>query len=119
LQIEQPLLIPALILGVASVFWWRHSGDLRLYVWVQAAPLLAIPFVIAMFPARHTHRNYLVYGLIFYGIAKIAEILDQGTYALTSQWVSGHTLKHLLAAMAPLMLLLMLQRRQAVARANT
>ncbi len=122
-QIERPLLIPALILGVASVFWWRHTGDLRVYIWVQAAPLLAIPFVLAMFPARHTHRNYLIYGLIFYAAAKVAEYFDQGAYEFTVQWVSGHTLKHLLAAMAPLMLLLMLQRRQATvlfrSRSNT
>ena len=114
-QFERPLLIPALILGVASVFWWRYSDDLRVYIWVQLAPLLAIPFVLAMFPGRYTHRNYLISGLIFYAVAKAAEYFDHGAYALTAQWVSGHTLKHLLAAMAPLMLLLMLRRRQLVA----
>ena len=109
--LERPVLLPALLLGIASVLWWRYSDDLRIYIWVQLAPLLAIPFVVAMFPARYTHRNYLIYGLIFYAIAKVAEYLDHGAYAFTAQWLSGHTLKHLIAAMAPLMLLLMLQRR--------
>jgi uncharacterized membrane protein YidH (DUF202 family) len=114
-QFERHVLIPALVLGAASVFWWRHTGDLRVYAWVQAASLLAIPFVLAMFPARYTHRVYLLYGLGFYALAKVAEGYDEKLYTLTSSFISGHTLKHLLAALAPLMLLWMLQRRQAVA----
>ena len=109
---ERGLLIPALIIGMASVFWWRHTDDLRFYVWVQLAPLLAIPFVLALFPGRYTHRWYMLFGLGFYGLAKIAEFYDKETYALTSLIVSGHSVKHLLAAMAPLCLLLMLRRRR-------
>ncbi len=111
-QFERALLLPALAIGVASVLWWRYSGDLRLYVWVQAAPLLAIPFVLALFPARYTHRRYLLYGLGCYVLAKIFEHYDEPVFVATAQWVSGHTLKHVLAAMAPLMLLLMLRQRK-------
>ena len=111
-SLEKPVLVPALVLGIASVFWWRHTNELRIYVRGQLAPLLAIPFVLAMFPARHTHRGYLMYGLVFYALAKVAEGFDQGAFAFTAQWISGHTLKHLIAAMAPLMLLLMLRRRR-------
>jgi hypothetical protein len=109
---ERALLIPALIIGIASVLWWRHTDDLRFYIWVQLAPLLAIPFVLALFPGRYTHRWYMLFGLGFYGLAKIAEFYDKETYALTSLFVSGHSVKHLLAAMAPLCLLLMLRRRR-------
>ena len=112
-KFERPVLIPALVIGIASVFWWRYTDDLRVYIWVQAAPLLAIPFILAMFPGRHTHRVYMMYGLGFYALAKVAEYYDKETYALTSLFVSGHSIKHLLAAMAPLALLLMLQRRKA------
>lgn len=111
-QYERPVLIPALIIGVASVFWWRTTDDLRVYIWVQGAPLLAIPFILAMFKGRYSHRGYLLYGLAFYAAAKVAEYFDAGAYALTSQLVSGHSIKHLLAAMAPLFLLLMLRRRR-------
>lgn len=113
--LERPLLIPALVLGVASVLWWRYNDDLRLYIWVQAAPLLAIPFVLAMFTARYTHRLYLLFGLGFYVLAKVAERYDQAIFEATAQFVSGHSVKHVLAAGAPLMLLLMLRRRQALA----
>ncbi len=113
-QFERPVLIPALIIGIASVFWWRYTDDLRVYIWVQLAPLLAIPFIMGVFPGRYTHRSYLLYGLLFYALAKVAEYYDKETYALTSLFVSGHSIKHLLAAMAPLFLYLMLRRRRDV-----
>jgi hypothetical protein len=113
-QWERPVLVPALVIGVGSVLWWRYSDDLRVYIWVQLAPLLAIPFILAMFPARYTHRVYLLYGLFFYALAKVAELYDRETFAQTSLLVSGHSLKHLTAALAPGMLLLMLRRRQAL-----
>lgn len=104
-------LMPALFVGVVSVLWWRYSGDLRFYIWVQAAPLLAIPFVLVMFRGRHGHRLYLVLGLVFYALAKMAELRDQEIFEWTDFALSGHSLKHLLAAMAPVSLWLMLQRR--------
>ena len=115
-QWERRLLWPALVVGVISVFWWRYADDLRLYVWVQAAPLLAIPFVLAMFQARFTHRFYLLFGLGFYVLAKGLENYDEQVFAATAQFISGHSLKHLLAACAPLMLLLMLRRRSAIGK---
>jgi hypothetical protein len=117
-SIERHTLMPALILGIASVLWWRYSGDLRLYIWVQAAPLLAIPFVLVMFPGRHSHRLYLVPGLVFYALAKVVELHDQEIFEMTGFALSGHSLKHLLAAMAPLCLLLMLARRKPIPQAG-
>jgi hypothetical protein len=70
--LERVLLAPALIAGVASVLWWHWSGDLRFYLWVQYAPLLCIPLVLVLFPARYTHRRYLAYGLSLYVLAKLA-----------------------------------------------
>ena len=96
-----------------SVLWWRWSGDLRLYLLVQFVPLLCIPFVLALFPARYTHRRFMLYGIGLYGLAKAAEMADKGIFTLTSHVVSGHTLKHLLAAGAILALYVMLRRRKA------
>ena len=111
---EPALLAAALLTGIFSVFWWRLSGDLRPYIWVQAAPLLAIPYVIAAFPGRHTHRYYLLYGVGLYALAKAAELLDHMIYAYTGAVISGHSLKHLLAAAAALSVWRMLQRRQSL-----
>lgn len=109
---ELALLVPALIVGIASVFIWKATNDLRVYVWVQATPLLAIPYVIAAYPGRHTHRHYLLYGVGFYALAKVAEVLDYWIYDATWTAISGHSLKHLLAAAAPFCVYLMLRRRQ-------
>src|SRR5262245_9106720 len=112
-RLERALLVPAIVVGIASVYLWKYTDDLRVYVWVQFAPLLAIPFVIAVFPGRYTHRHYLLYGVGFYALAKAAEFYDNGFYALTSSIISGHSLKHLLAAVAPFCVYLMLRRRKA------
>jgi hypothetical protein len=109
--VELPLLAGALATGISSVFWWQYSADLRIYIWVQGAPLLAIPYVIAAFPGRHTHRHYLLYGVGLYALAKVAELYDQEIYAATGAAISGHTLKHLLAAMAVFCVYRMLCRR--------
>jgi hypothetical protein len=111
--LEPYLLAPALGVGLASVLWWYYTDDLRLYYWVQAAPLVCLPFAMLMFRRMYTHRHYLVYGLALYVLAKLAEVWDQEIFAFTSGIVSGHTLKHLLAAGAVLCVYLMLRRRRA------
>lgn len=111
---EMHLLIGTLTVGVFSVFWWQYSGDLRIYIWVQGAPLLAIPYVIAAFPARFNRRHYLLYGVALYALAKVAELFDHEIYAATGALISGHSVKHLTAALAVLCVLLMLKRRQSL-----
>ena len=112
--LERFLLAPALAIGVMSVAWWGWSGDLRFYLWVQFAPLLCILLLLALFPARHTHRRFILYGLGLYGLAKVAEVEDRGIFTLTAHVVSGHTLKHLLAACAILAILARLRRRAPI-----
>ena len=38
--------------------------------------------------------------IVWYGLAKVAELFDIGIFNLTGGAVSGHALKHLLAAVA-------------------
>lgn len=111
---EKVVLICAIAIGVAAVLWWHYTDDLRLYIWVQAVPLAAIPLMLALFPGRYTHRVYLLYGFSFYVVAKLAEVGDRQLFALTSNMLSGHSLKHLLAAFGFLFVYLMLRRRQPV-----
>jgi len=110
-RLERLLLAPALIVGIASVLWWDHSGDLRFYIWVQLSPFLATVVLLLAYPGRYTHRAYLWYGLGLYALAKIAEGYDREIYAITAQLLSGHVLKHLLAACAVFVIYLMLARR--------
>lgn len=110
-NLEPALLAGALLTGITSVWWWQHSGDLRIYIWVQGAPLLAIPYVIAAFPGRYTHRHFLLSGVGLYALAKAAELLDHPIYAATGAAISGHSVKHLLAAIAVFFVYRMLCRR--------
>jgi len=113
-RLERMLLAPALIVGIASVLWWDHTDDLRFYIWVQLSPFLAIVVLLLAYPGRYTHRAYLWYGLVLYALAKISEGFDREIYSLTAQALSGHVLKHLLAACAVFVIYLMLLRRSAL-----
>jgi len=113
LRHERYILLPAIVVGAISVGWWYRTGDLRLYIWVQAIPLLAIAVLFVLFRATYTHRRYLVYGLGLYLLAKVAEYYDREVFSFTGNMLSGHSLKHLLAAAAMFLVYLMLRRRRA------
>lgn len=115
------LLLPLTVLGAASVIYWHQSeihgdGDLRFYLLVQFFPLLCIPLLLLLFPARYTRSSDLVGALAWYVGAKVLEALDKQIFA-QGQLVSGHTLKHLLAAVTAYLILHMLRKRKpALAR---
>ena len=54
--------------------------------------------------------GYLVAALVFYALAKLLEHYDHGVFALTGGAVSGHSIKHLLAALAPAAILAMMRQ---------
>ena len=95
------MLYPLTILGAFSVYWWHFSQDLRLYVFVQFFPLISMPILVAGFPAQYTRGDLPLVALGFYIACKIVELKDREIFTLTGKIVSGHTLKHLLAAVSP------------------
>jgi len=99
------LLLPLVVLGVFSVIWWHYTegtgrGDLRLFYLLQFYPMLMIPMVLALYyhPARKPIALSLGWVVFWYAIAKIFEQLDKPFYVALG--VSGHTLKHLAAAVS-------------------
>lgn len=93
-----------LLAGAASVAYWnlteaRGVGDLRPYVLVQFLPMLLVPVILALLPARWLRTRWLVAALAGYALAKVLEQFDGAVYAALGV-VSGHTLKHLVAALA-------------------
>ncbi len=110
------LLWPLLLLGIASVLWWGWTetlgrGDLRPYAVVQFYPMLALPLILVLYPGRHTDGHFYWLLIASYGLAKLAEYLDAPLYDLFGV-LSGHGLKHLLAASGPVFLAEMLRRRR-------
>lgn len=110
------LIAPLVLAGVASVLYWhwtelRGVGDLRPYAAVQFFPLVAIPLMMLVLPARYTAAGAIWVALVWYGLAKLLEELDRPIYALTQHIISGHSLKHLAAAASAWCFLRMLRRR--------
>lgn len=112
-KLEKYALFPAVVLGVTSVIYWHLFNDLRPYIWVQLAPILAIPLLLILFESSYTHQGYLLAGLGLYGLAKAFEHFDTLIFAYTGSWLSGHTLKHLSAAASIYVILRMLRLRHS------
>jgi hypothetical protein len=106
------LLLPAILAGFSSVIYWHWYDDLRFYVWIQFMPLLVVPILMVLFRPRYTHQWLLPVALAFYMFSKLAEAYDPEIFAYTQGYVGGHTLKHLLAALACYVVLLMLKTRK-------
>lgn len=110
------LFLPLIAIGVASVFYWAHTeslghGDLRPYGLVQFLPVLLVPAIAITYNSAFDQRSYLFVMFAIYAVAKVFEHFDHTIYAF-GQVVSGHTLKHIVAALVPLALLQGLRKRQ-------
>ncbi len=108
---------PLVALGVCSVLYWSWTqsqgrGDLRPYVLVQFLPIVLMPLVLWLFPARYLRSRLLLHAFAWYGLAKALEQFDHGVYQLTHV-VGGHPLKHLVAALAVLCILRAVPLRSA------
>ena len=100
------VLVAALAFATLAVaFWWlterAGQGDLRLYLFVQILPMLLVPLGLALglratTPAAAPAGAW--WGVLgCYVLAKLFEIADQPVFAALGL-LSGHTLKHLVAA---------------------
>lgn len=103
------------ILGGASVLYWywteqSGAGNLNYYIVVQFYSLLLIVLLSLFFPSHYTRGGEMYQVVALYAVAKVAETFDQQIYSL-GQVVSGHTIKHLLAAVAIYLIVRMLQKR--------
>lgn len=109
------LLWPMLIVGIGSVLYWIYTeqqgaGDLRPYALVQFLPMLLIAVILIQ--RRDAPNRTRVYWLMlgWYLLAKVFEFYDVAIFELGGI-LSGHTLKHLAAAVAPWILLRALLRQ--------
>ncbi len=109
-------LLPLLMaLGAASVLWWWATeragvGDLRPYLLLQAAPLVLVPAWQWIAGAAPRERAMFGIAIALYALAKLAELGDRLVLD-TLGAMSGHTLKHLLAALAACAIAVGLPRR--------
>jgi hypothetical protein len=115
---------PLLLVGVITVVYWYATeragrGNIIPYAAYQTWSIAAIVLVIAAFPARrYSHGGLLAWAAVWYGLAKIFETFDLQVYRLLNGVLSGHTIKHVLAAGAVFAVVRQLQRRSALAAVN-
>lgn len=117
------MLLPVFILlGIFSIYHWHQTeligaGDLRLYLMIQFLPAILILYMLFFLPSHYSRSGRIGWILALYVAAKVAEFLDREIFEI-QQWVSGHTIKHLLAALAVFALAEMLRCRISIDRSQ-
>lgn len=94
------IMLPVLgALAAGSVFAIDHGPkDVRPYLVVQFGALLACLFLLIFYRRGRVATRLILLSFIFYAIAKLCEYLDVSLYQYT--FFSGHTWKHIFAAVA-------------------
>ena len=103
------MLVPLLIIGAGSVVFWaltelRGAGDLRPYAIVQFLPMLLIPLILLMYRSIYDNVDFLWFVIVLYAFSKLFEYFDYATFEL-GHVISGHSIKHVVASIAPLVFL--------------
>jgi hypothetical protein len=102
----------AVFTGFFSVLTWVVTTDLRFYFWIQFSSFVTIPIILLLFPSRFTRKYFYLIALLIYGAAKWAEVKDSEIFYATHEVMSGHTLKHILAAIGLTFLWWMVRTRE-------
>jgi uncharacterized membrane protein len=89
-----------LLLGPLSVVVWATSGNLLPWVVLQAGGMVLILLLAACRPVAGAWGLPLGAVIALYMLAKLLELGDHLVFAWTGGWVSGHSLKHGVAALA-------------------
>ncbi|MFW9610862.1 MAG: hypothetical protein ACMV0J_01535 [Fluviibacter sp.] len=111
------LLVPALIIGAASVIYWRWTerlgaGNVLPYGILQGYAVLVLLLLALFNPSRYTRGQDIFWVFGWYMLSKVLETFDHQLMWLDQGIVSGHTLKHLAAAAAGLVVCRMLTKRK-------
>jgi hypothetical protein len=112
---------PLVAVGVFTVLYWHATeqagvGNLVPYALYQAWSVIVVAFAVLAFPARrYSHGGALWWVVALYAAAKVAEAFDLAIYRM-GEIASGHSVKHVLAALAVYAVAEMLRRRSAAAQ---
>jgi hypothetical protein len=109
------LVLPMLLVGAASVIYWRATeragvGNVTPYAVLQGYSVVILLVIAMLQPSRYTRGNDIYWVFAAYVVAKILELFDREILAL-GDLVGGHTLKHLAAAAAGIVVCRMLMLR--------
>lgn len=91
------LVVVIIFAGPPSLWHWSATGNILPWAVVQfggMALLIGLSFV-----RPEGEALSLIWVVIIYALAKLCEHFDHQIFELSAQWVSGHTLKHLMASL--------------------
>jgi hypothetical protein len=98
-----------LLAGGLSLATWTQTTDVLPWSVLQFGGMALILILTLTKQIPKSLGVSLVWVVVFYALAKVCESFDHGIYVATEQWVSGHTLKHLVASLAALPIIRVLQ----------
>ena len=116
------LLLPMLVIGMAAAVYWlvterAGAGNVVPYGILQAYAVVMLLAIAWLYPSRYTRGNDIYWVFTAYVMAKVLEAFDKELLAV-GHLVSGHTLKHVAAAIAGLVVPRMLVLRRRDGRLN-
>ncbi|GKS77445.1 membrane-spanning protein [Acidovorax sp. SUPP950] len=86
--------------GALSLRAWGMAGQVLPWGVLQGGGMLLVA-ALAMVPARSSRPPLSLVAVIgWYALAKLLELGDHAVFGWTGGWVSGHSLKHVAAALA-------------------
>lgn len=91
-----------LVLGPLSVQAWAASGNVLAWCVLQFGGMALLLWLATLRPVVGALGLRLGAILLIYSAAKALELADHAVFDLTGQFVSGHTLKHIVASLAAL-----------------
>jgi hypothetical protein len=87
--------------GLLAVAIYHESGNVLPWAVLQFGGMaLVLTLALLLRPAPGAMGLKLGLIIFFYAVGKLFELGDQAIYEATGHWVSGHSLKHLVAAFA-------------------
>jgi hypothetical protein len=98
-KVARVSLVVLVLLGIASIAYWRLARDLSIYATFHAGAVVAL--LALLLAARRDDDPFPWWWIIgWYVLAKLFEAADLAIWQATQGAVAGHTLKHLAAAAA-------------------
>jgi hypothetical protein len=109
-----PYAVGCAAVGVGTVLAWHWSGDLVAYLAMQAGFVATALYATARVPSPFTRARWLYGATALYGVALVCERFDGAIDGALGGTLSGHTLKHLFAAAALAVILVMVRSRRPI-----
>lgn len=92
--------LAVLVLGPLAAHSALDTGNVLPWALLQFGGMALIVLLVLRQPGAGALPVRWGLVLLAYAVAKLLELCDQQVFELTAQWVSGHTLKHVVAALA-------------------